>query len=77
MVFVGGLDYNLTDIDLSRHFEQWGKVKEAQIIRDPVTKSSRGFGFVKFVDYKIAEKLITKIQVTFINGRRVDMRTAD
>jgi len=48
-VFVGGLDYALTDSDFAAHFEQFGKVKEAQIVRDPVTGSSRGFGFVTYM----------------------------
>lgn len=76
-VFVGGLDYNLSDQDLKYHFEQYGLVKESQIIRDPITKSSRGFGFVRFFDESIAGDLIINKQVTMINGRRVDMRTAD
>ena len=76
-VFVGGLDYGLTDQGFRKHFEQFGEIKESQIIRCPITKSSRGFGFVRFHDEKVAYKLITQIQVTHINGRRVDMRTAD
>ena len=35
-VFVGGLDYALTDKEFIQHFEKFGKVKEAQIVRDPV-----------------------------------------
>jgi RNA recognition motif-containing protein len=58
-VFVGGLDYSMRDIDLKDHFEQYGRIKDYQIIRDPVSRSSRGFGFVKFFDESIALKLIT------------------
>jgi RNA recognition motif-containing protein len=76
-VFVGGLDYSMRDIELKEHFEQYGKIKDYQIIRDPVSRSSRGFGFVKFFDESIALKLITQLQVITIKGRRVDMRTAD
>ena len=60
-VFVGGLDYNLSDQCFRRHFEQYGEIKESQIIRDPLTKSSRGFGFVRYFDEQIAQKLITTI----------------
>lgn len=59
-VFVGGLDYSLQDQDLRDHFAQFGEIKDSQIIRDPVTKSSRGFGFVKYYDESIARKLITQ-----------------
>ena len=67
----------MRDIELKEHFEQYGKIKDYQIIRDPISKSSRGFGFVKFYDESIALYLITQMQVTSIKGRRVDMRSAD
>jgi len=58
-VFIGGLDYQMTDEVFRQHFEQYGEIKECQIIRDPVTKSSRGFGFVRYFDENISLKLIT------------------
>lgn len=53
-VFVGGLDYALTDQNFMDHFQQFGSVKEAQIVRDPVSGQSRGFGFVTYLDASIA-----------------------
>ena len=67
----------MTDTDLKNHFSQYGEIKEYQIIRDPISKSSRGFGFVRFYDDEIAKKLICEVQITQISGRRCDMRTAD
>jgi RNA recognition motif-containing protein len=58
-VFVGGLDYSMRESELRDHFEKFGKLKDYQIIRDPISKSSRGFGFVKFYDESVALKLIT------------------
>jgi RNA recognition motif-containing protein len=52
------LDYQLSDEDFARHFLEWGKVKEAQIVRDPLNGSSRGFGFITFEDSAIARHLI-------------------
>lgn len=53
-VFVGGLDYALTDQDFMGHFEQFGTVKDAQIVRDPTSGQSRGFGFVTYIDANVA-----------------------
>lgn len=48
-VFVGGLDYNLTEDDFRKHFEtKFGPVKAAQIVRDANSGQSKGFGFVTF-----------------------------
>jgi RNA recognition motif-containing protein len=77
-VFVGGLDYGLTEDEFRKHFEsKFGPVKAAQIVKDANTGQSKGFGFVTFQSEAIAKKLITEIRVTTINGRKVDLRTAD
>jgi hypothetical protein len=47
-VFVGGLS-PVTTVDMLRdHFAQFGKLIDVSVIKDPVTKESRGFGFVEF-----------------------------
>lgn len=38
---------------------------------------SRGFGFVTFYKDSIAKKLINEVQITEINGRKVDLRNAE
>jgi RNA recognition motif-containing protein len=76
-VFVGGLEYNLSESDFRRHFEQFGELTESQIIKDPSNGQSRGFGFVRFKDSGVAVHLITKVQVTTLKNRRVDLRSAD
>ena len=60
-MFVGGLDYTLTDQEFRDHFERFGHVKDAQIVREPATGTSRGFGFVTFHNDSIAKRLITEI----------------
>ena len=47
-VFVGGLDYALNDVEFGNHFSQYGPIRTAEIVRDPMTKASRGFGFVTY-----------------------------
>eukprot|EP00347_Sterkiella_histriomuscorum_P000067 403377312 len=76
-VFVGGLDYQLTDEAFRAHFQQYGEVKDAQIVREPTTGASRGFGFITYFDDRVSKRLITDIQVTNMNGRKVDIRTAE
>ena len=46
-------------------------------MRDPSSGASRGFGFVTMEDDRIAERLITDVQVTMMGNRKVDIRTAD
>jgi RNA recognition motif-containing protein len=49
-IFVGGLDFKLTQDELKYHFQQYGEVVDACILKDIYTGQSRGFGFVTFKD---------------------------
>jgi RNA recognition motif-containing protein len=76
-IFVGGLDFKLTVDELRNHFQQYGDVVDACILKDIYTGQSRGFGFVTFKDEDVAQNLINNIQVTTINGRKADIKTAE
>lgn len=47
-VFVGGLTTNTTEADLVEYFGNFGEVREASIVINRQTGSSRGFGFCEF-----------------------------
>jgi hypothetical protein len=47
-VFVGGLSPATSVEMLREHFSQFGKLSDVSVIKDPITKLSRGFGFVEF-----------------------------
>lgn len=75
-IFVGGLDFKLTSEELKAHFQQFGEVVDAIILKDIYTGQSRGFGFVSFADENIAGDLVRHNPITEINGRRVDIKKA-
>lgn len=75
-IFVGGLDFKLTNEELKEHFSQFGEVVDAIILKDIYTGQSRGFGFVSFREEDIAENLVRHHPITEINGRRVDIKKA-
>ncbi|XP_056610276.1 heterogeneous nuclear ribonucleoprotein A3 isoform X1 [Triplophysa dalaica] len=47
-LFIGGLSFETTEESLLAHFEQWGKLTDCVVMRDPGSKRSRGFGFVTY-----------------------------
>jgi RNA recognition motif. (a.k.a. RRM, RBD, or RNP domain) len=57
-VFVGGLDQSVNDIDFRTHFEQFGRITDAVIMFDRITKRSRGFGFVTYEDVGAMQVLV-------------------
>ncbi|XP_073402367.1 heterogeneous nuclear ribonucleoproteins A1 homolog [Dendrobates tinctorius] len=48
-LFIGGLSFETTDDSLRHHFEQWGTLTDCVVMRDPMSKRSRGFGFVTYM----------------------------
>eukprot|EP00069_Balaena_mysticetus_P011417 bmy_21241T0 len=47
-LFIGGLSFETTEESLKNYCEQWGKLTDCVVMRDPASKRSRGFGFVTF-----------------------------
>lgn len=75
-IFVGGLDFKLTNEELKEHFIQFGEVTDAIILKDIYTGQSRGFGFVSFKEEHVADKLVKNHPITVINDRKVDIKKA-
>jgi len=47
-LFVGGLEWGVTSLDVRRYFSTFGRVDDAEVLVDRNTGRSRGFGFVSF-----------------------------
>lgn len=74
-MFIGGLHAQTSADVLQRYFEQYGEVKECVVMRDSVTKRSRGFGFVRFTDTTSVDKVANNPTHT-IDGKKVDPKRA-
>ncbi|KAG7350903.1 RNA-binding protein [Nitzschia inconspicua] len=57
-LFVGGLPQDITEPEFQTFFAQFGELHEAIVMFDRDTKTSRGFGFVTFVDPEVAKSLL-------------------
>lgn len=57
-------------------FEKYGDVEKCQIMRDPHSKESRGFGFVKMVTSDQAEAAREGLQGEQIEGRTLSIEKA-
>lgn len=51
-IYVGGLDFSLTEGDMLAIFSQYGEIVDLELIRDKVTGKSKGFGFIGFEDQR-------------------------
>ncbi|XP_075574657.1 RNA-binding protein Musashi homolog 1 isoform X4 [Pelecanus crispus] len=70
-MFIGGLSWQTTQEGLREYFSQFGEVKECLVMRDPLTKRSRGFGFVTFMDQAGVDKVLAQ------SRHELDSKTID
>jgi cold-inducible RNA-binding protein len=75
-LFVGSLSWNINDHGLREAFEPFGEITEATVITDRDSGRSRGFGFVTFVDDEAADKAISALDGTELDGRPIKVNVA-
>ncbi|KAJ7381163.1 DAZ-associated protein 1 [Desmophyllum pertusum] len=74
-IFVGGLSHETTQDSLKHYFSQYGDVTDVTVMKDPVTKKSRGFGFVTFADPKAVFKVVEQ-SYHIVDNKKVDPKQA-
>ncbi|KAJ3604644.1 hypothetical protein NHX12_029384 [Muraenolepis orangiensis] len=60
---------------LKEYFCKYGEVKECMVMRDPVTKRSRGFGFVTFMDQAGVDKVLAQARHE-LDSKTIDPKVA-
>ncbi len=75
-LFVGNLDYGVTDESLGEYFAQAGEVTSSKVIMDRETGRSRGFGFVEMKTEEEAQKAIEMFDGQDFEGRDLGVNIA-
>ena len=74
-LFVGNLPWSVGDDDLREHFEAFGEVFSAVVIKDRESGRSRGFGFVEMED-DAARRSIEEMDGQELQGRAIRVNEA-
>ncbi|HEU5197810.1 MAG TPA: RNA-binding protein, partial [Methylomirabilota bacterium] len=76
-LFVGGLPFATSNDQLRDLFAEIGEVASATVVTDRDTGRSRGFGFVEMATSEDADKAISGLNGSSLDGRmiRVDKAT--
>ncbi len=75
-LFVGNLDFKVTENDLQDAFAAYGTVVEAKLITDRVTGRPRGFAFVTMNTPEEAQKAIEGLNGKDLGGRALNVNVA-
>lgn len=75
-IYVGNLEYKVSDNDLREVFEEFGEVTSAKVITDRDTGRSKGFGFVEMADDEEAQAAIEELDGAELDGRAIKVNQA-
>ncbi len=75
-LFVGNLDFKVTENDLQDAFAAYGTVVEANLITDRVTGRPRGFAFVTMNSPEEAQRAIDGLNGKDLGGRALNVNVA-
>lgn len=75
-LFVGNLDFKVTDNDLRDAFAAHGTITEVTVVTDRATGRSRGFGFVTMSSPEEAQKAIDTLNGVELGGRALNVNVA-
>lgn len=71
-IYVGNLNWSMTDSDLQDLFSPYGEVVSAKIVVDKFNGNrSRGFGFVEMADDEAARAAISGLNDLDLSGRKI------
>ena len=75
-IYVGNLDFQITEEDLRGIFEEYGNVSEAKIITDKFSGRSKGFGFVTMDSDEEGKKAIEELNGSTVEDRQIVVNVA-
>jgi RNA recognition motif-containing protein len=70
-LFVGNLNFQTTEQELSELFGQFGPVVEVKLAKDKITKKARGFGFVKMQSEESAGQALKELNGQVFKDRKL------
>jgi len=75
-IYVGNLSFDVTEEELKKAFEAFGKVETVRVLKDNYTGRSKGFGFVEMSNNAEAESAISELNDKELNGRKLKVNQA-
>jgi cold-inducible RNA-binding protein len=75
-IYVGNLDFKVTEDQLRQAFAAYGQVDNVTILKDRDTGQPRGFGFVEMSNNEEAQKAISGMNGAQLGSRALNVNEA-
>lgn len=76
-LYVTGLSPRITKKELEKHFAVEGTVIDVHLVVDPLTRESRGFGFVTMSTVEEADRCIKYLDRSVLGGRVITVEKVE
>lgn len=76
-IYVNNLPRNLSENDIYKKFEKFGRITKIEVIKDHYTQESRGFCFITYEREKEAKRAIKKMDKKEIKRRFINVQTSN
>ncbi|OMO63241.1 hypothetical protein COLO4_32626 [Corchorus olitorius] len=70
-LYVGDLDYSVTETQLYEYFSQMGQVVTVRVCKDLSTRRSLGYGYVNYSNPQDAARALDVLNFTLLNGKPI------
>lgn len=75
-IYVGNLNWKASDNELKDLFSRYGEVTKVNIVKDKMTRRSKGYGFVEFTSDSDANNAINELNGKEFMGRNLVVNQA-
>ena len=75
-IFIGGLPYNLSDSDVEQLLTAFGPIRSFNLVRDPGSETSKGFGFCEYMDMATTQAAIDGLNGIAIGEKALTVKMA-
>lgn len=75
-IYVGNLSRDVTEEELRKEFEAFGKVESVNVIKDKYSGQSRGFGFVEMPTKAEGQAALQGLKGKVLRDRTIDVSEA-
>lgn len=75
-IYIGNLEYGVSEDKLKEVFSEFGEVSSVKLITDKYSGQSKGFGFIDMPDNGEADTAITTLNGKALNGRPIKVNEA-
>ena len=75
-IYVGNINYTLTEADIRKIFEVMGKVESVKLIQDKKNGRFKGYCFIEMTDKKEAMEAIKTLDGKVVAGRNMRVMKA-